>query len=427
MCPRPRPRDADAGHRRAPTIAPTAGWTRVGAPLVMRRRRAGTDDVRPFGTARVDSRGRGPPARAPVTVPSADPEGSPAAPPEAPGITPSRESAAVDDLLRSATEEAARLLGADGAILYLLDAATGKMRFTHDAGIGGLGPDHWIRTLELDQGVGLFGRAVADRKVVVTGDYGARRQLHPCRRDRPVRARGRHPVAGRRADGGRRRHVRGARRVRGRAGGVHRAPGGPGPGPRRPRRARDGQRPAHRRARAFSRGRRPPGDRRALAARAGHPDLGRPRPRGGGPAHDRGGAPAARRRRRPDRHRGPRGEPAARALLGRRGGAPPGRLAGRPRRQPRGRGERPRGAHRPDLHQPRLPDRREPRPRARAGHVRAGQGHPRRHRHAAVRRPGPVRCDHGLVDPGGRVPPGRRGAARDHRRASPPWPSGARA
>jgi PAS domain S-box-containing protein len=79
----------------------------------------------------------------------------------------------VDGLLRSATEEAARLLGADGAMLYLLDPVTGRLRFTHDAGIAGLGPDSWIRSLELELGVGLFGRAVAERRVVVTGDYTA--------------------------------------------------------------------------------------------------------------------------------------------------------------------------------------------------------------------------------------------------------------
>jgi PAS domain S-box-containing protein len=82
-----------------------------------------------------------------------------------------RLAAGVDDLLRSATEEAARLLGADGAMLYLLDPATERLRFTHDAGIDSLGQDHWLRTLELAQGVGLFGRAVAERRVVVTDDY----------------------------------------------------------------------------------------------------------------------------------------------------------------------------------------------------------------------------------------------------------------
>ncbi len=84
-----------------------------------------------------------------------------------------REAPNVDDLRRYAVEEAARLLSADGAILYLLDPATGRLRFTHDAGINAIGPDHWIRSEELPMGVGLFGRAVADRRVVVTGDYAA--------------------------------------------------------------------------------------------------------------------------------------------------------------------------------------------------------------------------------------------------------------
>ena len=73
------------------------------------------------------------------------------------------------------------------------------------------------------------------------------------------------------------------------------------------------------------------------------------------------------------------------------------------RGQARGRRVRPRDDDRPDVHQPRLPDRRAARPRPRARHVRAQQGHPRRHRIAAVRRPGPVRRDHGVVDQGGRV------------------------
>src|SRR3954471_2377716 len=95
------------------------------------------------------------------------PEGLPAPPLDA------RERPSVDDLLRNAAEEAARLLSADGAILYLLDAATGRLRFTHHGGIRGIGPDHWIRDQELAIGVGLFGRSVADRRVVVTGDYAA--------------------------------------------------------------------------------------------------------------------------------------------------------------------------------------------------------------------------------------------------------------
>ena len=47
----------------------------------------------------------------------------------------------------------------------------------------------------------------------------------------------------------------------------------------------------------------------------------------------------------------------------------------------------------------RLPHGPEPRPRQGPGHVREVQGDPRRHRDAAPRRPGAVRRDHGLVDP----------------------------
>ncbi|HEU0242548.1 MAG TPA: PAS domain S-box protein [Candidatus Limnocylindrales bacterium] len=79
----------------------------------------------------------------------------------------------VDALLQGAAEEAARLLGADGAFLYLAEPETGRLRFTHSAGISALPADHRIRTLELPVGVGMFGKAVADRRVVVTGDYGA--------------------------------------------------------------------------------------------------------------------------------------------------------------------------------------------------------------------------------------------------------------
>ena len=76
-------------------------------------------------------------------------------------------------LLQGAAEEAARLLGADGAFLYLLDPESGMLRFMHSAGIAELAPDHRMRTLQLPVGVGMFGKAVADRRVVVTGNYVA--------------------------------------------------------------------------------------------------------------------------------------------------------------------------------------------------------------------------------------------------------------
>ena len=75
------------------------------------------------------------------------------------------------DLLQRAVEEAASLLQADGAIIYLLDPADGVLRFAHDAGIDDLHGRRWVRRLELRPGQGMFGRAVAERRVVVTRDY----------------------------------------------------------------------------------------------------------------------------------------------------------------------------------------------------------------------------------------------------------------
>ena len=74
-------------------------------------------------------------------------------------------------LLQGAAEEAARLLDADGAFLYLLDPESGILKFSYSAGIADPPPDHWIRELELPVGKGMFGKAVADRRIVVTRDY----------------------------------------------------------------------------------------------------------------------------------------------------------------------------------------------------------------------------------------------------------------
>jgi PAS domain S-box-containing protein len=79
----------------------------------------------------------------------------------------------VHDLLTDAVEEAARLLDADGAMVYLTDPTTGRLRFAHDAGIKSPRSRQWIRTIELAPGVGMFGRAVAERSVVLTTDYGS--------------------------------------------------------------------------------------------------------------------------------------------------------------------------------------------------------------------------------------------------------------
>src|SRR5215210_2800260 len=82
-------------------------------------------------------------------------------------------NAAASELLQHAVEEAARLLEADGAMIYLLDPSDGVLHFAHDAGIANLHSRRWVRRLQLRLGQGMFGVAVADRRVVVTGDYTA--------------------------------------------------------------------------------------------------------------------------------------------------------------------------------------------------------------------------------------------------------------
>ena len=77
----------------------------------------------------------------------------------------------IADLLQRAVEEAARLLEADGAMIYLLDADSGILRFAHDAGIADAQRRRWIRRLELPLGAGMFGVAAAERRVVKTHDY----------------------------------------------------------------------------------------------------------------------------------------------------------------------------------------------------------------------------------------------------------------
>ena len=73
--------------------------------------------------------------------------------------------------LHHALGEAARLLRSDGAMAYLLDPSTGILRFVDDAGITDDRRRRWVRTLEVEPGVGLFGQAVADRRIHLTGDY----------------------------------------------------------------------------------------------------------------------------------------------------------------------------------------------------------------------------------------------------------------
>ena len=74
-------------------------------------------------------------------------------------------------LLRHAVEEAARLLDADGAMVYLLDEEAGRLRFAVDAGIRNPEARALIRDLSLPVGVGIFGSAIERREVMVTDDY----------------------------------------------------------------------------------------------------------------------------------------------------------------------------------------------------------------------------------------------------------------
>jgi PAS domain S-box-containing protein len=74
-------------------------------------------------------------------------------------------------ILHHALEEAARLLRSDGAMAYLLDPATGELKFADDAGIADARRRRSVRSLKLAPGVGLFGRAVAERRILITEDY----------------------------------------------------------------------------------------------------------------------------------------------------------------------------------------------------------------------------------------------------------------
>ena len=232
----------------------------------------------------------------------------------------------------------------------------GRLRFAHDAGTRGIGPDHWIRSQALAIGVGMFGRAVAERRVVVTGDYADDRASSTgrCRTGSSTRS-GSSPWSSRRWSRATRCSGRWARSRR--EGDAFAAPQ-----VGLVRALADHAALAMANARLIEElarsagGARAPGGHRALAARAGHPDLRRARPRRRRPEHDRRGAPAARRRGRPDRHRRPRGPAPQGPVLGGRGAHRPGGLAGGPRRQARGRRVRPGGRDRRDGDHRRLPD-----------------------------------------------------------------------
>ncbi len=73
--------------------------------------------------------------------------------------------------LQHAVEEATRLLRADGAMIYLVDASGGVLRCATDAGITDREAARLIRELVLPLGQGMFGTAVDRCRVISTGDY----------------------------------------------------------------------------------------------------------------------------------------------------------------------------------------------------------------------------------------------------------------
>ena len=83
----------------------------------------------------------------------------------------------IRDLLGAAVDEVARLLQADGAMVYLTDPATGRLRFTHAAGFESEDGRARFRGVVLEPGTGMFGRAVTHRTVVVTSEYLDDRQF----------------------------------------------------------------------------------------------------------------------------------------------------------------------------------------------------------------------------------------------------------
>ena len=120
------------------------------------------------------SRSPGPdprPARSRRTTPNPATNGAAPARPALTAPPAAPETEATGELLRAAVAEAARLLEADGAMVYLVDQETGALRFAHDAGIKSKRSRDTIREVVLEPGTGMFGRAVKDRAVVVTQDY----------------------------------------------------------------------------------------------------------------------------------------------------------------------------------------------------------------------------------------------------------------
>jgi len=75
-------------------------------------------------------------------------------------------------LLRATAEETVRLLGADGALVYLLAPGSSRLVFAAASSVVDLGSGLELAAITLEVGIGLFGLAVAERRVTATGHYG---------------------------------------------------------------------------------------------------------------------------------------------------------------------------------------------------------------------------------------------------------------
>src|SRR5262249_40565526 len=90
--------------------------------------------------------------------------------------------------LRNAVDQAAHLLRAAGAMLYLVDDTGKTLRWAYDAGIRDADELAWVRSLQFPVGVGMFGRAVSDAAPQSTSNYGSDpRFVHSPLLDRFVR------------------------------------------------------------------------------------------------------------------------------------------------------------------------------------------------------------------------------------------------
>ena len=75
-------------------------------------------------------------------------------------------------------------------MIYLLDPGDNTLAMSHEAGITDTRSREWIRSLRVPVGAGMFGGAVAERRVMITPDYPNDTSIRP----RTYDGRGRSPT-----------------------------------------------------------------------------------------------------------------------------------------------------------------------------------------------------------------------------------------